>query len=206
MKEIVLATRNPGKKSRYLRLLPFVPDLTVYSLEDFKGVQEPQEPFMTAEENARVKARGYFGQIKKPIMASDEALYVDFLSEEEQPGVHPRRILDREKRATDDEILDYWITKLQGRDGTAGGYWRHAFVFLSEERCIQKAVDRRFIFAKQPTHPLIPGYPMSSLCIDPVVGKTYAQMTEAEREDSDRRTLADIVTVSREFLCSICIH
>ena len=53
-------------------------------------------------ENAEIKARTYFEAFQIPVFSCDSGLYFDELQEDEQSGLHVRRINGKE--LTDDEI------------------------------------------------------------------------------------------------------
>ena len=109
MKELVLATKNPGKIEWFSHFLARYQDrVNLLDLADFSISTEVIEPFDTAEENARHKARAYCDMVGRPVLASDISLHVDFLSENDQPGVRIRRIRDGVTRMSDQEVYDYW--------------------------------------------------------------------------------------------------
>lgn len=70
----------------------------------------------TPEENAIKKAKQYYEATNVPTIAEDSGLYIDEFSEEEQPGLFVRRVNGRED-LTDEEILNYYIKKLNEHGG-----------------------------------------------------------------------------------------
>jgi XTP/dITP diphosphohydrolase len=58
LEKIVVATRNPGKKERYEKVLAKMAG-RVLSLEDLGIKEKPEEVGKTAEENAVIKAKFY---------------------------------------------------------------------------------------------------------------------------------------------------
>ena len=46
----------------------------------------------TPLENAEIKAKAYYEAFQMPVFSCDSGLYFDELQEEEQPGLHVRRI------------------------------------------------------------------------------------------------------------------
>jgi len=61
----------------------------------------------TPLENAEIKAKAYYKTFHMPVFSCDSGLYFDELKEEEQPGIHVRRINDKE--LTDDEMIQYYL-------------------------------------------------------------------------------------------------
>ncbi|MFH1162383.1 MAG: non-canonical purine NTP pyrophosphatase [Candidatus Jorgensenbacteria bacterium] len=106
VEKIVIATRNLAKKERFGGLfVGMIKDIFV--LDDFGITEKPQEHGTTAEENAEIKARFYSQKLNLPVFSEDEALYVDFLPMERQPGVFVRRIESKDE-ADDNTLLNYW--------------------------------------------------------------------------------------------------
>ena len=50
----------------------------------------------TPLENAEIKARAYYEAFHMPVFSCDSGLYFDELSDEEQPGIHVRRVGGKE--------------------------------------------------------------------------------------------------------------
>ncbi len=106
IEKLVIATRNRSKKERFGGLFVKIVK-EVLALDDFNISEKPQEIGATADENAEIKARFYSQKLNLPVFSEDEALYVDFLLPEKQPGVFVRRINGRDE-SNDDELLSYW--------------------------------------------------------------------------------------------------
>ncbi|MDR2558540.1 MAG: non-canonical purine NTP pyrophosphatase, partial [Oscillospiraceae bacterium] len=85
MREIIAATNNKGKLTELKKILESR-GFAVLSLADAGITAAPEETGTTFEENARIKAREIFALAKKPVLADDSGLEVDFLDGE--PGVY----------------------------------------------------------------------------------------------------------------------
>ena len=77
--------------------------IELISLNDLQG----ELPYINENgnsplENAEIKARAYYDAFRMPVFSCDSGLYFDELKEEEQPGIHVRRVHGKE--LTDDEI------------------------------------------------------------------------------------------------------
>ena len=87
MKQILIATTNPGKKIELSTMLDM--DLVFKSLADFPNLEEVPEDGATFAENAHKKALGYAKQTGLWTVADDSGLIVDALGGE--PGVKSAR-------------------------------------------------------------------------------------------------------------------
>lgn len=182
MKKLVLATKNPAKFKRYSRLLNQFDGLNILSLADFDINTKVEEPFSTAEENAEYKAKVYVSLLNENVLAVDEALYVDFLPDDQQPGVHVRRIVDGVTEESDDVIFNFWKQKIDEMGGVLSGYWRYALcIYSSSGKILSSSVNLKFIF-ETGCNFYAQGYPMSALCKDADIGKVYAEMSEDEKK------------------------
>jgi len=88
MTRAVLATTNPNKV-REIRVLLDGADIEVVGLEQFPGIEPPEETGTTFEENAALKARYYAAATGLPAIAEDSGLEIDAL--DGQPGVESAR-------------------------------------------------------------------------------------------------------------------
>jgi XTP/dITP diphosphohydrolase len=88
MREIIVATGNPGKLREIQAVLGGLP-VSVKSLAEFPTVDEPVEDGATFAANARLKARYYAAAFNTWCLADDSGLVVDALGGE--PGVHSAR-------------------------------------------------------------------------------------------------------------------
>lgn len=77
-----------------------------------------EEDGKTVEENSIKKAKAYYEVTKLPVIAEDSGLYIDKFKDSEQPGLYVKRVNGRED-LTDDEILNYYIDKLNSYGGSS---------------------------------------------------------------------------------------
>ena len=87
-RQLLLATTNPGKLREIRGILAGVP-IELVSLEQFPGIDEPEETGATFAENARLKARYYSARTALPAVADDSGIEIDAL--DKAPGVHSAR-------------------------------------------------------------------------------------------------------------------
>lgn len=88
MKEILIATTNPGKLKEIAGILAGVP-IKLLTLNDLKPIAEPEETGTTFAENARLKARYYSSATGLVSVADDSGIEIDAL--DKAPGVHSAR-------------------------------------------------------------------------------------------------------------------
>lgn len=113
MKEILIATNNPGKKRDFETLFgPF--GIRVLTLRDIEGSIDVEETGETFEENAVLKAETVASIVGKPVLADDSGLEIDALGG--APGVYSARYAG--VGSTDDENID---KALQALRNTAEG-------------------------------------------------------------------------------------
>lgn len=89
-RQLLVATRNPGKLREVQEILIDLPFLLI-DLTLFPSVKEVPETGRTFSENARIKAIGYATQSKELTLADDSGLEIDALGR--APGVFSARYL-----------------------------------------------------------------------------------------------------------------
>lgn len=86
--KLLIATTNPGKL-REIRAILDGTSVSLHTLDEFPGIEEPEETGATFEENARLKALYYAGTTGMLTAADDSGLEIDALGG--APGVHSAR-------------------------------------------------------------------------------------------------------------------
>ncbi len=112
MKQIVLASNNPGKVREINELLAG-PDLEIVSQSQL-GAPDVEETGLTFVENAILKARSAAQFTGQPAIADDSGLEVDALSGE--PGIYSARYAG--VGASDRENLDRLLERMEGLPDT----------------------------------------------------------------------------------------
>ena len=104
MKELIIATNNPGKVKEFQNIFSEKGYL-VKSLRDFPEVEDVEETGTTFEENALLKATEVAKALNVLVIADDSGLEVDALNGE--PGVYSARYAGNEKndKANIDKVL-----------------------------------------------------------------------------------------------------
>ena len=179
MKEIVYGTTNPAKVAQLSSVLKPL-GFEVKSLADFSIQTIVEEDGETAEENARKKAISYAKAIGKSVLSMDDGLYFNDLPDEQQPGLHIRRIKGSEL-SSDAEILAYYADLTKSLGGRADVYLRYAFALSRPDGdCVSFSHDTPRIFVSTPSNTVIKGFPLASLGVDPLSGKYISEMSTDE--------------------------
>lgn len=189
---ILVGTTNPAKFDRYATMLRSLPDVEVVDPRVAQPVRPIIEDGATADENARKKARTYADATGLPALSVDDALYLPALPADQQPGIQVRRYLGRD--ATDEELLDAFLTKIGGLPPhQRWATWLYALCLaLPRGQEFGAQVRIQASFTDRPYRPLLPGYPLSSLQVDPASGKPLRDLTP-EEEAQRLRPVADAV-------------
>ena len=184
MKQLVIATRNAGKLREFRNLLlPLKAD--VLSLSDMGIDADVEESGNTFAENARLKAIGYSRLTRIPVLADDSGLEVDALCG--RPGIHSaryagpgasdadriRKILDELEKAGGKRDARFFCSLALAQDGV--------LILESEGEC-------RGIIAGEPRG--TNGFGYDPVFYFPELGKTYAELDEAEKNRYSHRACA----------------
>ena len=130
----------------------------------------------TPLENAEIKARAYYEAFHMPVFSCDSGLYFDELEEDEQPGIHVRRVNGKE--LNDDEMIAHYASLAERHGGKITGRYRNAIYFILDEKHHYSSMDMSiatepFILGTKPHSKRVEGFPLDSLSIDIKTGKYY---------------------------------
>ena len=138
----------------------------------------------TPLENAEIKAKAYYEAFHIPVFSCDSGLYFDELQEDEQPGLHVRRVNGKE--LTDDEMIEYYGSLAEQHNGKITGRYRNAICFILDETNHYSSMDMSiatepFILVQKPhSKQRVEGFPLDSLSIDIATGKYYYDLDVKE--------------------------
>ncbi len=134
----------------------------------------------TPEENARIKSIAYFDASAIPAFSLDAALRIEGLPDDQQPGVHVRRI-GGGASATDARMVRHYGALLRGLGGDATGVWTFGVALACDREHVhtQRLTFRTTLVAR-PSPVLDPGAPLNSLQFDTSTGKYFSEMTPTE--------------------------
>jgi len=199
IEKLVIATRNPAKIEYYQHLFTDIVSQIV-GLSDIGIEGKPTETGETAEKNAQIKASYYSERTDLPIFCEDEALYVDFLPSDKQPGTYIRRINGKDE-ATDDELFAYWenIIKNVPKEKRTGR-WHIAYCLSINGQTRTASMDHEILFFYPTSKIRVPGWPMSSLEGLASLGKPNSERTEEEKKNALLKEAPLILEKLKELL------
>jgi XTP/dITP diphosphohydrolase len=105
MKEVIIATKNPGKAREFEDIFARR-GVIVRTMLDYPEIIDVEETGQTFEENAILKAEAISTQLKKMVIGDDSGLIVDAL--DGRPGIYSARYAGEEKndQANIDKVLN----------------------------------------------------------------------------------------------------
>lgn len=186
---ILLASTNPGKIVELTELLAPL-GATIRTLREFSDVPDFVEDAPTFEGNAIGKAKWFCEKTKLPTIADDGGMEIDVLNG--WPGVHSRRIFGDGRRATDEELIQEVLRRLDGvSPEQRGAQMRTVVAFATPDGTTFSAegFDRGMITEK-PSDRRIPGFPFRSIFYHMASGMIVS--------DSASETGNDVMTHRRD--------
>lgn len=188
MKRILVATTNPGKLKEIRAGLADI-GADILSLKDFPDVLPVEETGKTFEENAKIKAKGYYARTGVPTVADDAGLEIDALHGE--PGVKTRRWIHGNRDSTDAELVAYALKRLQGvPDEKRTARLRTVIAFYDGKKMHTATAATEGRIVGEAARDIEPGYPFRSLLFLPQFGKLYKDLTPAEHIKTNHRLMA----------------
>ena len=179
---MLYGTGNPAKLNAMKKRLSGL-GITLVGLKDL-GCEIPEvvEDGKTPLENARKKAVAYFEAFRIPVFSCDSGLYIDGVPENEQPGVHVRRV--NGKVLSDEQMIVHY-SSLAKKYGNPTARYRNAICFVEDEKHIYEAMEPSmgscaFILTSKPYPVMKKGFPLDSLSVDIKTGKYYYELTGNE--------------------------
>ena len=195
--EIIIGTKNQAKIWQFKCVLsPLGFDINGLPDREYPEVKESGN---TALENARAKAIFYSKEIGVPVLSTDNALYLEGLDPEKQPGLNVRRLPGITDRVSDSDLLEYYIKLVRNLGGRVNGYWEYGVCLAYPDGRIEETVIRTpRCFVSQPSRKMIEGYPLESIQVEAVSGRYISEMTADEQDlfwrETVGRELADFIT------------
>lgn len=203
--KLTIGTKNKAKVDQLKMALKDL-SIEIQSLPDNKDYPEINENGKSVLDNARAKALNYAKLIGSPILSMDNGLFLEGLSDNQQPGLNVRHIDGRSDRPTDLEIVDYYSKLIRRLGGKINGYWEYGICIATPHGETKETTFRsERIFVSDPSPKIIEGYPLESLQLDEKTGKYSSEMTLKEKENfyQERETvgqkLRDFVTCLPDY-------
>ena len=178
---IALASSNPGKLREYIELAG--PHIQVELLPNFCDLPPFDESAPTFAENAAGKALHYSRHTRELVLADDSGLVVPALGG--APGVHSARYAGPD--ATDSDRYRKLLRETQGKEGDARRAQFVCVIAIAREgQPIAVISDRaRGILTNEPRGS--GGFGYDPIFLFPELGRTYAELTPAEKNQYSHR-------------------
>jgi len=174
--KILYGTTNQGKLLAMKKSVEGL-DIELIGLKDLEyELPVVNENGKTPLENAEIKAKAYFDAFHMPVFSCDSGLYFDELTDEEQPGIHVRRVNGKE--LTDEEMITHYASLAKKHGGRITGRYRNAIYFILDENHHYSSMDmsiatEAFILVDKPHPKRVEGFPLDPLSVDIATGKYY---------------------------------
>ncbi|GHV39422.1 hypothetical protein FACS189490_02990 [Clostridia bacterium] len=176
---LLYGTSNPAKLESMRRIL--VPlGLSIIGLRDLnEEIPEVEENGANPLENARLKATAYFKAFNRPVFSCDSALYIEGLTDLEQPGVNVRTVAG--KRLSDEEMTERYAEVARSLGGKAVARYRNGICLIKEdgevfESFAEDLSGERFYIVEKPHEKRVEGFPIDCLSVHIESGKYYYDM------------------------------
>jgi XTP/dITP diphosphohydrolase len=192
MRELLIATGNKGKVVEIRALLNGLP-FTVVGLGDIGITKEVEEPAMTFEGNAIVKALSYGKLSGMLTLAEDSGLEIDALGG--RPGVHTKRYA----QGTNDEGHSKIFDEMKNvPDGKRGAQMRSVIAIFDPRAEKTRTCEgiARCVITREALD--INGFGQDPICRYDDTGKTGGEMTMEEKNAVSHRGKA--LAKARELL------
>jgi XTP/dITP diphosphohydrolase len=185
MKEVIIATKNPGKAKEFEHI--FAPrGIAVKTLLDYPEIEDVEETGATFEENATLKAEAVSKTLSKMVIGDDSGLIVDAL--EGRPGIYSARYAGEPKN--DQRNLEKVLAELQGvpeEDRTARFYCALAVALPGKETItVSGTCEGRILDEQRGTN----GFGYDPVFYVPDKSRTMAELTSDEKNKISHRANA----------------
>ena len=184
--KILFATSNQAKVRNYKESLS-KKGIKLLTLKDIDTHIPVEESGKNAIENAYIKAKSYYDELKIPTIGMDNNLFIEGIPEELQPGVFVRRINGRE--LNDDEMILYYTKLVKEYGGKLKARWVYGMVLIANDKTYEFnwSYDN-FYLVSIVNEKRNPGYPLDSISIDEKTNKYFVDMTENDRKENTKET------------------
>lgn len=183
--KLLYGTTNTAKLHHMRQLLEGL-DIEIVGPEDLnRTVATIDESGNNPLENAKLKATAYYEAIRMPVFSCDSGLYIEGLDEEDQPGVHIRRV--HGKTLNDSEMITHYSNLAAEVGGLAKAYYQNAICLVLDENRIYlydgEDISECFYLSQYAHSRRIAGFPLDSLSIEPNTKKYYFDLDNQEKPE-----------------------
>lgn len=195
MREVLIATTNPGKLREIRKILSGTP-VALKTLADFPAIEAPEETGSSFAENARQKAFYYARATGVPTLAEDSGFEVDALNGE--PGIYSARYL-REDASYDERFADIFRrVRESGASDRSARFVCALAVARGEDVTFETraAVEGQLASAPSGSN----GFGYDPVFFYPPYGKTFGEVSDDEKTAVSHRGQA--MRAFRDYLLS----
>ena len=179
--KLLFATTNKAKSQRFNKGLE-KENIEIVTLSDLNIDIDVEENGESATQNALIKARAYAKLVDMPVMAMDDALYIENIPEDKQPGMYVRRVGG--KRLTDQEMIEYYtnLATENGDNGRLTAKWIYGLAIIKDNKEYTYTWNKEnFYIVDKPHHIVKEGYPLYSISINKKLNKYFPEITEEDK-------------------------
>lgn len=180
--DLLFATGNATKAKRFTKGLEKY-NINILTLKDINIDIDVEENGKTAIDNAILKAKAYSNVVDIPVMAMDDTLYLDGVSDEYQPGLFVRRV--NGKRLNDEEMIEHYINLVKkfGNDGRLTARWVYGIAIINENEVYTYSWSKEdFYLVDTRSDKVNPGYPLNTISVNKKLNKYFTDMTLEDKE------------------------
>lgn len=182
MKKLLFATGNESKAKRFSEKLR-ENGIEVISLKDIDCPINVIEDGTNAIENALIKARAYYKKTGMITMGMDDNLYIENISDSDQPGLFVRRI--NGKILTDEEMIEHYVSLINkySSDGKLTAKWVYGLALIVDGKEYTYSWSKEdFYLVNKPSKVVNSGYPLNSISVNKKLNKYFSELTDEDKK------------------------
>lgn len=189
--KLLYGTANPAKLKHMREMLEGL-DIEIVGLKDINiHIDSIDESGNNPLENAKIKAFAYYEALKIPVFSCDTGLYIEGVEEEDQPGVHVRRV--NGKVLSDEEMIDHYTSLAIKLGGEARARYKNAICLILDENNVfqydgEDIASSPFFITTKPHPKRDKGFPLDSISVEIESGEYYIDI-EVKSDDKSERTM-----------------
>lgn len=193
-----------GNAAKLALMREYLKDLEQVKLIGLKELscewEEPEESGREPLENARQKALCYYKTCHMPVFSMDSGLFIEGLPDEEQPGVHVRRV-DGEN-LTDAEMREHYKKIAARFGGKCAAQYRNAICLVFSEDEIYEIQSEdlngsRFYLTTDEREQQMEGFPLDAISVRIETGEHFY---DADWEDGTYNEWISVLQFFRKAL------
>ena len=196
--KVLVATSNRGKISEISQILSYA-GITIITPQEAGLELNVEENGNTFEENAICKALSWQSASGYPSLADDSGLCVDAL--DGRPGVHTARFAG--PCASDRENYELLLKLMEGKEDRKAHFTCVVALAISKDRVITATGRCDGVILHEPIGE--GGFGYDPIFLDPETGKSFAQLTNDEKNKHSHRSRA-LVALKQKLKKQGLIH